>query len=509
MKYISTRGQAEPCSVTHAILQGIAEDGGLYVPERFPDTQFDWEKLAGYSYAELAQYVLAPFLPEFSEAELADCLKEAYEGPFERACVAPLVQVGDVHFLELFHGRTAAFKDMALSLLPRLLTASIRKEHEQKKIAILTATSGDTGIAALKGFENVPGTDIIVFFPEHGVSPVQKQQMRTAEGDNTHVIGIEGNFDDAQRGVKRMLGDPAFLAEIDRRGYRLTAANSINIGRLLPQVAYYVWAYVRLVASGALLPGEPMNIAVPSGNFGNILAGYYAQRIGVPIKNRICASNRNRILADFFETGVYDARRPLYVTNAPSMDILVSSNLERLLFELAGRNGKSVASWMKDLAYDGCYEVDAALKEALGVRSANAGGADEKQASRSAFIYGGSCDEGDIERAIGDVYRAHGYVMDTHTSAAYNVYRTYVKQTGDTTPVVITATASPYKFAGSVCRALGLPEATDEFLAIDTLAKATGIPVPAGLRGLAERIVRHTAIARPDTMEEAALSGLR
>lgn len=482
MKYISTRGRAQACSVTHAVLQGIAGDGGLYVPEEFPAMDFDWETLAECSYEQVALRVLAPFMPEFEPEELASCLRGAYGGTFEHPQVASLVRAGDVHFLELFHGRTAAFKDMALSLLPYLLTASIRKENEQKKIAIFAATSGDTGIAALKGFEDVPGTEIFVFFPEHGVSAVQKQQMRTAGGSNTHVFGIEGNFDDAQRGVKQMLNDARFNEQAGDAGYRLTAANSINIGRLLPQIVYYVWAYALLVKSGAVRAGEPMNIAVPSGNFGNILAGYYAEQIGVPIKNKICASNKNRVLADFFATGTYDARRPLYVTNAPSMDILVSSNLERLLFLASGGDGAKVAGWMDALSSEGRYEVDDAARQRLHSFS------------------GGFAEECAIEAAIGSVFAEHGYVMDTHTSAAYNVYREYAQRTGDDTPTVITATASPYKFAESVGRALGLAEANDAFDALDALAAKSGSPVPDGLKGLRERPVRHAETVRPEDM---------
>ncbi|MFA7463039.1 MAG: threonine synthase, partial [Anaerovoracaceae bacterium] len=323
MKYISTRGRAEKTGATRAIIKGIAEDRGLYVPEGFPRLKESWTELVSLEYKEVAQLVLSCFLPDFTLEELAEYTGKAYGETFEHPRVAPLVRAGNVHFLELYHGKTAAFKDMALSLLPYLLTASIRKEKEDKKIAILAATSGDTGIAALKGFEDVPGTEVIVFFPEEGVSPVQKQQMRTAEGSNTHVAGIEGNFDDAQRGVKQILNDENFAAEALAKGYKLTAANSINIGRLLPQVAYYVWAYARMVESGAVKAGDPVNLVVPSGNFGNLLSGYYAEKMGVPVRRYLCASNRNNVLSDFFRTGVYDARRPLYTTNAPSMDIIV------------------------------------------------------------------------------------------------------------------------------------------------------------------------------------------
>jgi len=491
MKYISTRGRAEKTGATRAIIKGIAEDRGLYVPEGFPRLKESWTELVSLEYKEVAQLVLSCFLPDFTQEELAEYTGRAYGETFEHPRVAPLVRAGNVHFLELYHGKTAAFKDMALSLLPYLLTASIRKEKEDKKIAILAATSGDTGIAALKGFEDVPGTEVIVFFPEEGVSPVQKQQMRTAEGSNTHVAGIEGNFDDAQRGVKQILNDENFAAEALAKGYKLTAANSINIGRLLPQVAYYVWAYARMVESGAVKAGDPVNLVVPSGNFGNLLSGYYAEKMGVPVRRYLCASNRNNVLSDFFRTGVYDARRPLYTTNAPSMDIIVSSNLERLLYDLSGGDGAAVNAWMQALQNEQRYQVGGKTKEGLN------------------RFYGGFATEEEIEAAIGSFYREQGYLMDTHTAAAYKVYQDYLAETGDDTPAVITATASPYKFAGSVCRALGLPVAEDEFSAILQLAEKTGVPVPAGLQNLKERPVRHTRTVAPEAMSDTVMHTLK
>jgi threonine synthase len=464
MKYISTRRRAEEISVSRAIIKGIAEDRGLYVPDHFPQLDGNWEALAKLEYTEVVSRVLAPFLPEFEARELEDCVRRAYVGTFEHPKVAPLVRAGNVHFLELYHGKTAAFKDMALSLLPYLLTASIRKEKEDKKIAILAATSGDTGIAALKGF---------------------------AEGSNTHVAGIEGNFDDAQRGVKQILNDENFAAEALAKGYKLTAANSINIGRLLPQVAYYVWAYARMVESGAVKAGDPVNLVVPSGNFGNLLSGYYAEKMGVPVRRYLCASNRNNVLSDFFRTGVYDARRPLYTTNAPSMDIIVSSNLERLLYDLSGEDGAAVDAWMQALQNEQRYQVGGKTKEGLN------------------RFYGGFATEEEIEAAIGSFYRGQGYLMDTHTAAAYKVYQDYLAETGDDTPAVITATASPYKFAGSVSRALGLPVAEDEFSAIQRLAEKTGVPVPAGLQNLKERPVRHTRTVAPEAMSDTVMHTLK
>ncbi len=491
MKYNSTRGGSRGKTAAQAIIKGIAEDKGLFVPESFPILSVDWETLSKMDYRSVAKLVLKPYLPEFDDADLTRCIDGAYIDKFEAPEIAPLTQAAGAYFLELFHGRTAAFKDMALSLLPYLLTTSIQKEKEDKKIAILTATSGDTGIAALKGFEDVAGTEIIVFFPEEGVSAVQKQQMKTADGENTDVVGIIGNFDDAQTGVKNILNDDAFAAEALTEGYKLTAANSINIGRLLPQVVYYVWAYAQLVSNGAVKAGNPVNIVVPSGNFGNLLSAYYAMKMGMPVKKFICASNRNNVLADFFRTGIYDAKRELFCTNAPSMDIIISSNLERLLYHLSAEDGAFIASLMKNLDEQKQYEVNAIIKEGL------------------KDFTGGFATEEEIEEVIGRVYRDENYLMDTHTATGFKVYLDYQAETEDKTPAIIAATASAYKFAASVNHALGLPKDADDFAAIERLSKATGVPVPAGLLGLKDRAIRHKLIVSRSEMADVVRSTLK
>lgn len=485
MKYNSTRGGSLGRTAAQAIIKGIAEDKGLFVPESFPQLSSDWDSLAKMDYMSVAKLVLQPYLSEFEAADLDYCVSGAYTGTFQSPDIAPLVSASGVHFLELFHGRTAAFKDMALSLLPYLLTTSIKKEKEDKKIAILAATSGDTGIAAIRGFENVPGTEIIVFFPEEGVSAVQKQQMKTADGENVHVAGIAGNFDQAQTGVKNILNDSDFAAEALARGYKLTAANSINIGRLLPQIVYYVWAYARLVAAGAVKSGEAVNLVVPSGNFGNLLSAYYAKRMGVPVHKFICASNKNNVLTDFLKTGIYDAERELYCTNAPSMDIIISSNLERLLYHASGEDGATIASLMKDLEEKKRYVVNDKIRESL------------------KDYYGGFATEEEIEETIAKVYRGDHYLMDTHTAAGYKVYLDYVRETGDNTPTIIAATASAYKFAASVNKAIGLTKDENDFEAILRLEKATDIPIPNALKGIEKRTIKHKTVIRVTEMPEA------
>ena len=482
MIYKSTRGLAPQMNVCQAIIKGIAADKGLYVPERFPQLEGDWERLAGLSYKEIAAEVLAPYLPEFSAEELKACIDGAYDGKYSAEEIVPVVKAGGAYFLELYHGPTAAFKDMALQLMPRLLTASIRKQHEDKTVVILVSTSGDTGTAALKGFENVPGTRIVVFFPDGAVSPVQERQMRTATGSNAKVFSIMGNFDDAQTTQKQILSDPELAEEMAGKGFTFSAANSMNVGRLLPQIVYYVWGYTQLIAKGALRPGEQVDICVPSGNFGNILSAYYAMRMGVPVKRLICASNKNKVLTDFINTGVYDANREFFVTNSPSMDILISSNLERLLYHLAEEEPGEVRELMDSLAKDGCYTVPENIKKGL----------DE-------LFSAGSADEAQITEAIGALYKEEHYLMDTHTAVGYKVWKDYAEKTGDSAPVLIAATASPYKFASAIAESIGVPEGEDPFETIDNLSKATGLPVPGGLKGLRERsIVHKEAIKRED-----------
>ncbi|MDO4552880.1 MAG: threonine synthase [Bacillota bacterium] len=490
MLYQSTRGKAERKSAAQAIIKGIAEDRGLYVPVTLPRLSGDLTGLAGMDYRQLAYEVMSLFLTDYTEEELKSCIDRAYDEKFDTEEIAPVQPGGDAWFIELYHGKTAAFKDMALALLPYLLTTAMKKEGEDKTIVILTATSGDTGKAALEGFADVPGTEIIVFFPEDGVSQVQKRQMTTQEGSNTHVFGIHGNFDDAQTGVKGIFNDDAFNRELGERGYKLSSANSINVGRLVPQVVYYVWSYVKLLERGAVVPGEKINIVVPTGNFGNILAAYYAGQAGVPVNRFICASNANKVLTDFLNTGVYDIHREFYVTNSPSMDILISSNLERLLFHLSGGDGDEISRLMEALEKEKRYQVSDKIRAGL------------------ADFYGGYADELMTNAAIGRMYEKHGYLMDTHTAVGYCVYENYKILTGDETATVIASTASAYKFADSVAASIGLSGGGDGFEAIRSLHKATGSPVPEGLRDLEDKPVRHKGVVEKDGLTAAVRESL-
>ena len=365
MKYKSTRGSKDFKSAAQAVIQGIAQDKGLFVPESIPSLPFSLSDLKGKTYKEIAFAVIHSFFTDYSEDEIRYCVNGAYDKKFEASDVVPVVKAGDAYFLELYHGKTAAFKDMALSILPYLMTAAMKKQKEDKKIVILTATSGDTGKAALEGFADVPNTEIIVFYPNEGVSEVQARQMITQEGKNTHVFALRGNFDDAQTGVKKIFNDSEFADELEKQGCRLSSANSINIGRLVPQVAYYIYAYGKLMGQGAIQGGDAINIVVPTGNFGNILAAYYAQRMGIPVGKLICASNENKVLTDFINTGLYDVKRKFYLTNSPSMDILISSNLERLLYHLSGNNGAEVSALMESLDKNKEYEVSDKIKDGL------------------------------------------------------------------------------------------------------------------------------------------------
>ena len=483
-------------NVCQAIIKGIAADKGLYVPECFPrlgerkDGSFEepqdlFSRLSKLSYKELAAEVLAPYLPEFSAEELKDCIDGAYDGKYSAEEIVPVVKAGGAYFLELYHGPTAAFKDMALQLMPRLLTASMKKQHEDKTVVILVSTSGDTGTAALKGFENVPGTRIVVFFPDGAVSPVQEKQMRTASGSNAKVFSIKGNFDDAQTTQKQILSDPQLAEEMAARGFTFSAANSMNVGRLLPQIVYYVWGYAQLIARGVIRPGEQVDICVPSGNFGNILSAYYAMRMGVPVKRLICASNKNKVLTDFINTGIYDANREFFVTNSPSMDILISSNLERLLYHLSGNDPAEVRKLMDALARDGRYSVPESIRSGL-----------------SGLFSAGFAGEEEITQAIGQLYSQERYLMDTHTAVGYKVWKDYAEKTGDSTPVLIASTASPYKFASAIAESIGVPEGKDPFETIENLRKATGIAVPSGLSGLKERKVVHTEVISRQDMKQ-------
>ena len=427
-------------------------------------------------YQDVAKIVIGTFFDDYTEEEIASCVERAYDSKFEAEDVVPVVEAGDACFLELYHGRTAAFKDMALSILPHLLKTAVKKEGEDAKICILTATSGDTGKAALEGFADVEGTEIVVFFPEIGVSEVQRRQMTTQEGKNTHVFAIRGNFDDAQTGVKRIFNDEEMAARLAAKGVKLSSANSINIGRLVPQVAYYIYGYLKMVEMGKIAMGEKINVVVPTGNFGNILASYYACKLGLPVNRFLCASNENKVLTDFINEGVYDTRREFYVTNSPSMDILISSNLERLLYELSGGDAAEIRRLMAALDSEKHYEVSGKIREGL------------------AAFYGGFADVADTDAAIGRMYRENHYLLDTHTAVAYKVYEDYREKTGDTTPALIASTASPYKFAKSVATSIGLPEEKDDFAYVEALEKATGVPVEKGLRGIDKKPILHDRV---------------
>ena len=482
--YRSTRGSERILRGAQAIIQGIAEDKGLYVPAEFPKLPCRIEDLEGKTYQEIAKTVIGAFLDDFTAEEMAYCVDSAYDEKFEAEEIAPIVKAGDAHFLELYHGKTAAFKDMALSILPYLLTTSLKKENEDKKICILTATSGDTGKAALEGFADVEGTEIIVFYPNKGVSTVQERQMITQEGSNTHVFAIEGNFDDAQTGVKKIFNDDELAERLAAKGVKLSSANSINIGRLVPQVAYYVYSYVKLVEEGTVKMGDKINIVVPTGNFGNILAGYYAKQLGIPVNRFICASNENKVLTDFINTGVYDIRRDFFLTNSPSMDILISSNLERLLYHLSGGNGEEVRELMNRLESEKVYSVSDSIRDGL------------------SDFYGGYADQKDTNETIGRMYRENGYLMDTHTAVAYKVYEDYRKATGDETVTVIASTASAFKFAESVADAIGVQAETDCFGLLEVLSEQTGVKIPRGLQNLDKKEIRHSGVIEVADMSD-------
>ena len=492
MLYVSTRGSLNKKTGAQAVIQGIAEDKGLYVPASIPKLPFKVEDMLDASYKEIAKKILLCYFDDFTEEEMDYCVNGAYDSKFTASDVCELKEADGVHFLELYHGKTAAFKDMALSILPYLLTTSMKKEGVTDKVLILTATSGDTGKAALEGFSDVPGTEIIVFYPDGGVSQVQRQQMITTTGANTHVYAVKGNFDDCQTEVKKIFNDPEIKAALKEREIIFSSANSINIGRLVPQVAYYVYSYVKMVARGVVKNGEPINIVVPTGNFGNILAGYMAMKMGIPVKRFICASNDNKVLTDFIKTGLYDIRpetRDFMLTNSPSMDILISSNLERLLFMLNGRDSDQLNEWMYSLENLGFYTVLDSESLTEGMKA----------------FWGGYCVEADTLKAIGDMWKEHGYLMDTHTGVAYKVYKDYVKETGDETPSVLASTASAFKFAEAVGDALGLPKAEDGFRAVENLEKATGVQVPYGLKDLDKKEIRHSGVVTIDEMPGTVL----
>lgn len=491
INYKSTRGSQNVKTAAQAVIQGIAEDKGLYVPDAIPCLPFSLDDMVGKTYKDISFEIIKAFFTDYTDEELNYCIQGAYTDKFEADDVVPVEKGNDAYFLELYHGRTAAFKDMALSILPYLLTTAMKKEKEEAKICILTATSGDTGKAALEGFADVPGTEIIVFFPNKGVSEVQERQMTSQVGDNTHVFAINGNFDDAQSGVKKIFADDDFAENLKKINCKLSSANSINIGRLVPQVAYYVYGYLKLVEKGAIKVGEKINVVVPTGNFGNILAAYYAKHMGTPIDKLICASNENKVLTDFINTGCYDIRREFYLTNSPSMDILISSNLERLLYHLSGNDGEIVADLMKKLDTEKYYDVSASIK----------GKMDD-------FV-AGYCTVEETNNAIGKMYREYNYLMDTHTAVAYKVYEDYKKETGDDKVALIASTASAYKFADSVAKAINLPEATNGFEYIKSVNENTGVRVPSCLKGLENRKVIHDKVIDIQDMPQVVFDSVK
>lgn len=490
MNYSSTRGGGEAVSAAQAIVAGLAPDGGLYLPETMP--QFSLAALAELAksdYVGRATAILSRFLTDFSEAELRDCVCRAYAPEkFPPQEVAPLVSLDEgVSVLELFHGPTCAFKDFALQLLPLLLTAALKKTGVEKTVVILVATSGDTGKAALSGFADVAGTKLCVFYPDGGTSNIQRRQMTTQAGENVMVYAAEGNFDDAQNGVKAIFTDKAFVEKLSDQGFLLSSANSINWGRLAPQIAYYFSAYCELVNAGKLCLGEPMNVVVPTGNFGNILAAYFAKRCGLPIGKLVCASNQNNVLTDFINTGVYDRNRDFFVTASPSMDILISSNLERLLYLLCDRDGAKLRGFMGRLSTDGAYKVDADLLARL----------------QSEFA-AGCADDAQTKETIHDTFAQMGYLCDTHTAVAVRVYRDYVARTGDKTPTVIASTASPFKFADTVLpAATGIAASADDFETLANLSRLTKLPAPAALTALRNLPERFTETIAPAEMSVA------
>lgn len=484
--YKSTRGNEETVTASMAILKGLSEDGGLFVPEYIPKLDVPVEKLAQMSYQETAYEVMSRFLTDFTEEELKNCINHAYDEKFDTDLIAPLHEANGVYFLELFHGATIAFKDMALSILPHLMTTAAKKNQVKNEIVILTATSGDTGKAALAGFQDVPGTRIVVFYPKHGVSPIQEKQMVTQKGANTCVIGITGNFDDAQSAVKKMFNDKELARELDEAGYQFSSANSINIGRLVPQIVYYVYAYASLVREGKIKAGEEINVTVPTGNFGNILAAYYAKQMGLPIHKLICASNENKVLYDFFNTGIYDRKRDFILTSSPSMDILISSNLERLIYRISGENAEKCAALMQALSQGGEYTITEEMKAQL------------------SDFYGNFCSEGETREAISATYYGSDYVIDTHTAVAAGVYQKYLRNTNDHTLTVIASTASPYKFPGSVVDAISdRYEGLEDFALVDALSALSGVKIPRAVEEIRTAPVLHDKVVDAKDMPAA------
>ena len=483
--YKSTRDAEKTVTASQAILKGLADDGGLFVPVSIPKLPVSLGELKEMSYQEIAYTVMKEFLTDFTEEELKSCIAKAYDSKFDTEEIAPLAKVEDAYYLELFHGATIAFKDMALSILPHLLTTSAKKNQVKNEIVILTATSGDTGKAALAGFADVEGTKIIVFYPKNGVSRVQELQMVTQKGDNTSVVAIHGNFDNAQSGVKAMFENKELEKELNEAGYQFSSANSINIGRLVPQVVYYVYAYAKLLQNEEIAEDEEINVVVPTGNFGNILAAYYAKNMGIPIAKLICASNENKVLYDFFQTGTYDRNHEFVLTTSPSMDILISSNLERLIYKISGEDARKDTDLMTELKTKGSYAITGEMKANL------------------ADFAAGYATEEQVAKTIHDIYEDTGYVMDTHTAVAATVYKAYKEDSKDDRKTVIASTASPYKFAGSVMSAIDPKyKGQDDFKLIEELQKVSGTELPNAIKEIMNAEIRHNTECDVDQMEQ-------
>ena len=483
--YKSTRDAEKTVTASQAILKGLADDGGLFVPVSIPKLPASLGELKEMTYQEIAYTVMKEVLTDFTEEELKSCIAKAYDSKFDTEEIAPLAKVEDAYYLELFHGATIAFKDMALSILPHLLTTSAKKNQVKNEIVILTATSGDTGKAALAGFADVEGTKIIVFYPKNGVSRVQELQMVTQKGDNTSVVAIHGNFDNAQSGVKAMFENKELEKELNEAGYQFSSANSINIGRLVPQVVYYVYAYAKLLQNEEIAEDEEINVVVPTGNFGNILAAYYAKNMGIPIAKLICASNENKVLYDFFQTGTYDRNREFVLTTSPSMDILISSNLERLIYKISGEDARKDTDLMTELKTKGSYAITGEMKANL------------------ADFAAGYATEEQVAKTIHDIYEDTGYVMDTHTAVAATVYKAYREDSKDDRKTVIASTASPYKFAGSVMSAIDSKyKGQDDFKLIEELQKVSGTELPNAIKEIMNAEIRHNTECDVDQMEQ-------
>ena len=482
---IRTRSKGTTVKASEAILKGLSDDGGLFVPDHIPALDKSLKELSAMTYQEVAYEVMKLYLTDFTEEELKTCINRAYDSKFDTEVIAPLVEAEGAYYLELFHGSTIAFKDMALSILPHLMITSARKNQIHNEIVILTATSGDTGKAALAGFAGVEGTRIIVFYPKNGVSPIQEKQMVTQKGDNTLVVGIHGNFDDAQTGVKKIFSDKELAKEMDEKGFQFSSANSINIGRLVPQICYYVYAYAKLLAEEKITEGETINVVVPTGNFGNILAAFYAKNMGLPIGKLICASNDNKVLYDYFRTATNHSNTDYLQPTSPTNDILISSNLERLIYRIAGNDAGKNAELMAALTGQGKYEITADMKQEL------------------ADFYGNYASEAETAAEIKRLYSDCGYVLDTHTAVASAVYQKYVAETGDTAKTVIASTASPFKFTRSVMNAIDSKyDSMSDFELVDELSRLANVPVPNAIEEIRTAPVLHDKQCEVDQMKD-------